>query len=467
MAAIDSAHVKDKCDILNRLEVYAELSDKQMKDFKLQVIEEDCLSRFYPDNLPCLQEKYIRPDGTPHLFEDVQLEKIVETAETYIGELVPTERRARVFEQVMDGVPGVSETPYWTDSSVDPLLKNPETQFSISRASSDSVKSNSQLIESLASAADLGPRQTAALRGQLTWWDAVGDENNPAFLDSTTMSVSGGRLGRDHTLEDVPNHFVRDRLMDYINSQIDEDKREHARKSVFSDLSTSEVLEYASLAARLREEHEKMHHREEIIDDIIGSRHVHTRSEAKHIWEQADVMGDINVNIDLAPRHSFAHRTHEQQLSGSVIKPGQKVKFQVEAGIDCGVEIDRDCDQIRAMIKILTCDGGEWTVDQFRLALGHITRPQMTSFLEKRGPRKGVYSLSYQLGWNFFKLREILGCPLITITPPASPHRDVLQERDPNRGQKRLSTEPEGEPVKFTRTLSPIHEIPTGQGNVL
>ncbi|KAI1211975.1 uncharacterized protein F4807DRAFT_383591 [Annulohypoxylon truncatum] len=436
MAAMDSAHVKEKCDVLNRLDLYAELSDKQMKQFKLQVIEDDCLRRFYPANLPCLQEKYIRPDGTPHLFEDVPLEKIIETAETYIGELVPADKRAQVFRQVMDGIVGVSKTPYWEAPLVS-HYSTPETQFSLSRVSSGEIKTNSQLIEDLVSAADLGPQQSAVVHGQIAWW-------------------------ADRSDEDVPNYFVRDYLMDYINCQIEEDKREHARKYVFSDLGTSEVLEYAALMTKKREEWDQNWKREGIIDDIIGKRCVRTRSEAKHIWEQADVMGDINVNIDLTPRPGFAFRTHDLPLSGSVLRPGQKVKFPVENKFDCGTEIDQDCDQIRAMIKILTCNRGEWTLDQFRLALGHITRPQLTSFLEKRGPKKGVYSLSYQLGWNFFKLREMLGCPLVRIAPPGSPHGNgnVLQERDPNCGQKRLSTGEEGEQSKFQRTLSPIHEIP-------
>ena len=38
--------------------------------------------------------------------------------------------------------------------------------------------------------------------------------------------VSGSRLGRDHKPTDVPNHFVRDIIMDYINSEVKEDKKQ-------------------------------------------------------------------------------------------------------------------------------------------------------------------------------------------------------------------------------------------------
>ncbi|XDG07772.1 hypothetical protein ABKA04_007387 [Annulohypoxylon sp. FPYF3050] len=403
-----------------------------MRQFKLQVIDDDRLNRYYPRNLPCFTTGLVRPNGTPHLFEDVPLEKIIATAETYIGELVPPDKRARVYQQVMDGLVGVSETPYW-EASPKNNFGPPETQFSLSRASSDAIKSNSQLIEDLIEAADLRPKQSATVRKQIDWW-------------------------ADHSEVDVPNYFVRDYLMDYINNQICEDKREHARKYVFSDLSASEVLEYAALMTMIRDDWEEIKRKESKIDGTIGERNVRNKDEAKRVWEQVGVMEDINVNIDLTPRPGFARRTHVLPLSGTVIQPDHKV-FPVEAEINPGTEIDQDCDQIRAMIKILTSDGGEWSLDQFRRALGRITRPQLTAFLEKRGPRKGVNSMSYQLGWCFFKLREKL--LLVSITPPRSPRESTLQERDPNRGQKRLITGEEEEPAKFKRTLSPIHEIPS------
>ncbi|KAI1089362.1 hypothetical protein F5B19DRAFT_380013 [Rostrohypoxylon terebratum] len=434
MASTDSAHIKEKCDVLNRLQLYAELSGDQMRQFKLQVIDDDCLLRYYPRNLPCFTKGLVRPDGTPHLFEDVPLEKIIATAETYIGELVPHDKRARVYQQVMNGIVGVSETPYW-ETFPKSHFAPPETQFSLSRASSDAIKTNSQLVEDLVKAADLGPSQAATVRNQIYWWT-------------------------DHSEEDVPNHFVRDYLMDYINNQIYEDKREHTRKYVFSDLSTSEVLEYAALMMRIRDQWEDIKKKESRVNGIIGERQVRNISEAKHVWEQVDIMEDINVNIDLTPRPGFAHRTHRLPLSGTVIKPDHKV-LPVESELDPGTEIDQDCDQIRAMIKILISDG-EWSLDQFRRALGRITRPQLTSFLEKRGPRKGINSFSYQLGWCFFKLRErLLARPLVSNTPPRSPHINALQERDSNRGQKRSNTEEENEPKKFKRTLSPIYEIPS------
>ncbi|OTB04739.1 hypothetical protein M426DRAFT_151212 [Hypoxylon sp. CI-4A] len=276
----------------------------------------------------------------------------------------------------------------------------------------------------------------------------MGDPNNPPLLNAATMTVKGGRLKRDHTLGNVPNHYVRDRLMDYINTQLEEEKRESARKAVFSDLSNSEVLEYAALIQKQREKEES---KQEIVGDIIGDRHVHTEREAKHIWEQVDVMEDIDENIDLTPKPGFSHMTYDMQLEGSAIKPGCKDKLPEEIGVDLGTEIDQDCDQIRAMIKILTCSGDEWTADQFRRALGNLSREKLTSFLKQRGPTKGTSTKSYQLGWQFFKLRERLGFPL---TPASSSEslRYALRDRDPNRGQKRLSVGEEKEPAKQLRT---------------
>ncbi|KAI1098126.1 hypothetical protein F4804DRAFT_350767 [Jackrogersella minutella] len=164
----------------------------------------------------------------------------------------------------------------------------------------------------------------------------------------------------------------------------------------------------------------------------------------------------LQVMDGVSAQSCFALRAHDKVLSGSVIIPKLNDRLPGEVAADVGTEIDRDCDQIRAMIKILTCHGGEWTVDQFRRTLGHISRPKLTSFLEKWGPRGGVHCLSFLLGWEFFKLREILGCPLVKTNPPGSPYRDFMQERDPNRGQKRSSIGRDGESVKYSRTLSAL-----------
>ncbi|KAI1779052.1 hypothetical protein F4818DRAFT_437851 [Hypoxylon cercidicola] len=102
------------------------------------------------------------------------------------------------------------------------------------------------------------------------------------------------------------------------------------------------------------------------------------------------------------------------------------------------------------MIKLFTIQGN-WTVDQFRLALSHISRAQLTAFLDKRGPKQGIHTQAFELGWEFFKKYELLGTP----NPPALQHalenRGILQERNPNRGRKRTSIGGEEQPVKHTR----------------
>ncbi|KAI1379244.1 hypothetical protein F4677DRAFT_362519 [Hypoxylon crocopeplum] len=352
----------------------------------------------------------------------------------------------------MDGIPGAKQTPHWEEFPVNPHEK-PETPFSVSRALPGVIKSNAELVDIMASAAGLNSRQATSVRVQITWWDAMGDEQNRPVLNGCTGTVTGGRLGRDHTLEDVPNHYVRDRVMDYINTQLDEEKRESTRKAVFSDLSAAEILEYASLIEKQREEcEEEKKKKQQIVGNILGCRHVRSEEEAAHVWDQADVMDDIDVNIDLMPQPDFTSLTCDQKMSGSVMKPGFEPSPS-ETNVDVGTEIDRNCDQIRAMIKLLTLHGS-WTVDQFRLALGHISRSQLTNFLRKRGPMEGIHTLSFQLGWEFFKKREVLGIPNSGALQNALEHQGALQERDPNRGQKRptTGTGKDDEPVKHTRT---------------
>lgn len=69
--------------------------------------------------------------------------------------------------------------------------------------------------------------------------------------------VLGGRLGRDYPLDDVPNHFVRDQLMDYIEVQLPADDQDKVAKAVFDDLGVEHLRQYGDCVRKDRKRKEK------------------------------------------------------------------------------------------------------------------------------------------------------------------------------------------------------------------
>jgi hypothetical protein len=345
------------------------------------------------------------------------------------------------------------------------------------RQSAGAQKSNAQLVADLGLAAKRDEKFAEFIAMQITFFDAMGDDKRSPTL-MFHEGVRGGRLGRDHTLEDVPNHYVRDCLIDYINDELPADRRKAAHKAVFNDLTPAEVEEYSTMIRRQKDGAEAIaggyylppertegdQKLVERLKRIAKTTPIRTPLEASNIWQQEIKFEAIDESIDLAPRPGCGTRNYSQlePIVKSVIKPDSK-PLEMERGLDQlmfrETEIDRDCDQLRAMIKIFT-RGYAWTPDKFRLALGGITRPALTTFLEKKGPTNGEKARTFQKSWEFFKRREILGLPL---TPAPSTYvlsdsglsdndvggNDVsanalgdnaLQELDFNRGTKRKST---------------------------
>lgn len=72
--------------------------------------------------------------------------------------------------------------------------------------------------------------------------------------------VRDGRLGRDHTLPDVPNHFIRDWLLAQIDQGVNEVEhlnqvqRGAARRAILPDLTADEVSEYGKILAKRRDD---------------------------------------------------------------------------------------------------------------------------------------------------------------------------------------------------------------------
>lgn len=276
----------------------------------------------------------------------------------------------------------------------------------------------------------------------------MGDDKRPSFmLMGPDACVTGGRLGRDHTLADVPNHYVRDRLMNYIQTQIPESTRDTALHAVFDDLSSSEVELYGAAVLEkqkaLEEEEE-----EPFIRIRTGNK---TATPAENLAEQEAAFDAIVSSIDLTPKPGCYRRNYDgpPPLTSSVLAPNahptdtEMDSFSFEAGIN------RDCDQIRAMIKIFIQEE-EWSLDQFRKALGISTpRPALVKFLKCKGPAAGKRQHVYQLSWEFFKRRELLGFPLQQQADKA------LKEVDRNRlGCKRKTDGGDSQDEKRVRAES-------------
>ncbi|KAH9886586.1 hypothetical protein F4778DRAFT_473277 [Xylariomycetidae sp. FL2044] len=472
-----------------------------IKDEKIEFIRWFSISAFYfrqPNHSGGVMApgtKYYRRDGREYTFEDVPLKDVLKHVESTIETDVDASRRSEVWREVFRGIPGRKKTPEF-EKPVDNPRAEPATPFSESRAAPGEAKSNADIIATLVSAADLNERQAKSVPGFITWWDSMDSKGHSGSITFGDFKVGSGRLGRPHTLEDVPNHYVRDRVLDYINDNVPEEKRDAVRKSVFPDLSEDELRQYSAAIAELSDyvmEHGKKKKDAKGKNDgknktpsaeastpdqatssssgptttvaappaqaqsedaqvypfarVLGNRKLKARGEGANVAEQAAIMTATPVaGVDLERRPIMRRR--KSWLEGifhSVIQPGRKLPLPEEESIDVGNDIDMDCDQVRAMIKIFTLENDEaWTLDQFRLALGGISRPQMTEFLAGSGPEGGVNTQAFEMSWAFFKKRELLGLPLRKAADDeAPPDPRVLGEGDANappKGKKRAST---------------------------
>lgn len=290
-----------------------------------------------------------------------------------------------------------------------------------------SRKSNDELIDDLGSAASMKHERVLALRAYITWRDAMAGSH--LIFMTGAWKVSGGRLGRDHTLEDVPNCYVRDLVMDYINTELPADTKQAAREAVFSDLTKAEIHSYSILIAERRAKLEAedespapnpapltLAERESEYETIRRQYYhiVGKAGEMKHIARQQEALEAIDDAVDLTPRgNHVAFRNFDTQfrVSRSVVCPSS-APLPAEQEVEVEGGVTHDCDQVRAMIKRFVSEG-EWTIDEFRLALGGVMRPQLNSFLEQMGPANGAKGRAFQLCWEFFYRREKLGLPLV------------------------------------------------------
>jgi hypothetical protein len=97
--------------------------------------------------------------------------------------------------------------------------------------------------------------------------------------------------------------------------------------------------------------------------------------------------------------------------------------------------VDRDCDQVRAMIKVFL-SAWDWDSENFRLAFGpSITRDRLLSFMQKRGTDAAqLRSAAFLLSWEFFNRRQKLGLSIVNVD-----FRDDLKKLEKNARLAALS----------------------------
>jgi len=403
-----------------------------ISDREIEVLKDSITVRYYR-SLPNSNfaspigpgERYFLADGKEIAFKDVPLAKeVVPAIEVVIGCRVPTANRTDVYHKVLSGMPGHKEIPEW-DTKIPSAFVKPMTPFSQPR---DATVSNKELLDALVSAAGLDEETAKAIGGQITWWDAMGDGSVGCSLSGGSWDVSGGRLGRNHTIIDVPINYFRDRLMDWIAESIkDEDQRSVARKAICPDLTDTELAEYARLIAedRVRMDEEAARPlppltREEQVQRMLDARVVQTRGQAMKIVLMNEAVREIDSSIDYeTPKPMGIFRDYgrgPKQIEGSVVTPHwAPLHYETELATD--MEVDRDCDQVRAMINILCAGFSDWSAETFREALGStVTRERLTAFLKKRGTdAHQLKSAAYLLSWEFFNRREQLGLSIVEV----------------------------------------------------
>ncbi|KAB5549774.1 hypothetical protein GE09DRAFT_184214 [Coniochaeta sp. 2T2.1] len=310
-------------------------------------------------------------------------------------------------------MPGHKEMPEWAEA---PLNPNGEPATHFSKPKPEDFGCNQQLLDAFASAARKDDKQKHSIAVQVIWWDAMADGKVSCGM-SLAGGVSGGRLGRNHTLEDVPIHFFRDQLMDCIGVLVDAKHRQAARKAICPESTDAQIEEYDALVKeqkRLKEARLEAEREDEQFEAAqkVAAAPLKSKTEARDIGDLCDALMCVDDEVNLA-RYLIATTTRNpdrpKMISRSVVRPNH-APLAAEGMIEYEDNIDYDCDQVRAMIKIFI-DDGDWTIDQFRQTLG-VTRQQLVKFLSGRGYSHALLSAAYQLSWEFFNWRDQLGLPL-------------------------------------------------------
>ncbi|KAK5652400.1 hypothetical protein OQA88_10592 [Cercophora sp. LCS_1] len=360
---------------------------------------------------------YLLSNGEEVIFETMPIATIVDAVEAAIRSDVPFKERLSIYHTVLRGMPGYQSSPEWKDETPRSKYKEPLTQFSKPR---DPDMANRTLLDLLAAAGNFPEEEMKCISCQIVWWDGSSEGEFSCMMSAGQWTISGGRLGRDHTIDDVPVNYFRDRLMDWIAETVKEDTKEVCRKAICPDLTDAEIEEYVRLVAEHREEMNKTPPpptREEKIQQILDSQGARTYNQALKLVLLYEALNEIDESVDhKTPKMVGVQRNFAigpKPLDGSVYIPHWGM-LPRERELPPQLEVDRDCDQVRAMIKIFCKTSFDWSLDSFRVALGErLTIDQLTKFLQKRGTdAHQLKSAAFLLSWEFFNRRERLGLRL-------------------------------------------------------
>ena len=364
--------------------------------------------------------KFVRSNGKEVTFKDVPLQKVISDVQNAIKNMKDGQR-TDVYHKVLSGMPGHQETPEWDVPPAHPNGPNgePKTPYSVPRDG----RSNQELLDALSSAAKLSADTKQVVAIQIIWWDALVGGGDASCTNHGFRYITGGRLGRDHTIDDVPVNYFRDRLMDYISDQLPKSKQKAARKALCPDLTDDEIDEYSRLVAEERAELERSPspttRRDKAAKRLMAANtKFRTYEQAMEDVMMHEALDSIDGAVDLKkPNPETAHllktirRKYVETIKSSVVVPESPVT-RYEAAIVPQAEIDRDCDQVRAMIKAFIWPRGSWHLSDFRTALGvtSVTRVKLTDFLMAKGTDTAqLRSAAFQRSWEFFNRREQLG----------------------------------------------------------
>ncbi|KAL2145892.1 hypothetical protein VTI28DRAFT_5974 [Corynascus sepedonium] len=422
-------------NVMSSLKAHAALSEDGIR-----CLEEALVASSYveshgtpPSGLACGPGiKYYKPDGSEYTLRDVPLRAILAIVRNRInnnrGNIIPRNRRKEIFDKVMAALPEEHRSKVIWEDGPAPLDPNaePVTPFSAPRTQSGEEKSNAALMDDLARAAGLDSGTKRSISAQITWTDGCADGKASCMLTGGTWEVKGGRLKRDHTLEDVPTCYVRDRIMDYINKLVPEEKKMAARRAVFSDLNDDEINAYSAMIAEEAAVAE---------NESMGVLPAQSKSQPQ---DPEKLLCDIDDTVDLTPHAEpvVRQKPRRKPILHSVVWPPhfKQNPLPVERLVKVEGGIHHDCDQIRAMIKRFV-EGGTWSIDGFRLALttaaGEVSIEQFNTFLRHKGPRNGIRCKAFDLCWEFFYRREKLSLPLTGADPCTD--EDLLEERAKKR----------------------------------
>lgn len=288
---------------------------------------------------------------------------------------------------------------------------------------------NIELIGLLSLATEQDVTYVAA---NITWHDAQ-SEDNSAFLvkQDGQLVVVGGRLGRDHTLRDVPNHVVRDQIMRWITDHIPADQRHRVAGKVFWDLDDLEIKAYFSALESLRKAREALLDRlmgrsevpNQLKDQLVRSKRSHPHKDQaprskisrqrKNLFELDTAIAKIDCDVPMTPYSwSFGWRDYSRvrRITMSCIKPHCRPTAD-ERYIALDGNIRHDCDQIRAKIARLV-RYSDWTVEHFRKTL-RVTRKELLAFVQKKGQWEGAKLKVFHQAWEFFQIRKLAGASLL------------------------------------------------------